>query len=134
MNAQNKALTWSGRVITGLIGLMLCFSGGAKLANPPGFSKQWVDTLGYPADVASSIGIVEISCIVLYVIPQTSVLGAVLLTGYLGGAVATHVRVHDNFVSPAIVGVFVWLALYLRDPRIRALLPIRRSMSTAEPK
>jgi xanthine/uracil permease len=62
----------------------------------------------------------------VYVIPQTSVLGAILLTGYLGGAVATHVRIDDNFVPPIVMGVLVWLGLFLRDPRLRALIPLRR--------
>jgi hypothetical protein len=78
------------------------------------------------------IGILELSCVILYAIPQTAILGAVLLTGYLGGAIATHVRVHDNFISPAIGGILVWLGVYLRDPRVRALLPIRRSMTSGE--
>jgi uncharacterized membrane protein YphA (DoxX/SURF4 family) len=120
-------------VIATLIGLMLAVSGSMKLMKPPEFIKQWVDTLGYPEDVAAAIGIVEICCAVLYLIPQTAVLGAVLLTGYLGGAVATHVRVHDNFLSPAIGGVLVWLSLFLRDPRVRALLPFRQSITPADP-
>ena len=82
---------------------------------------------GYPEGVLIAIGITEVVCVVLYLLPQTAVLGAVMLTGYLGGAIATHVRVHDNFISPVIVGVFVWLALYLRDPRVRALLPLRQN-------
>ncbi|HEY3966291.1 MAG TPA: DoxX family protein [Planctomycetaceae bacterium] len=127
MIAQNKALTWSGRVITSLVCLMLVFSGSMKLKGPPEFTEQFVDKFGYPADLALAIGVIEISCAVIYLIPQTAVLGAVLLTGYLGGAVATHVRVHDNFLGAVIGGVLVWLGLYLRDPRIRALLPVRQT-------
>jgi Mn2+/Fe2+ NRAMP family transporter len=72
------------------------------------------------------IGILEIACTVIYVIPRTSVLGAILLTGYLGGATATHVRIGDpSFFGPVIFGVLVWLGLWLRDARLRALLPLR---------
>jgi hypothetical protein len=113
--------------------MMLLVSAGMKLQGTEEFTEQWVGNLGYPADRARAIAIAEISCVVLYLIPQTAVLGAILMTGYLGGAVATHVRVHDSFLGPAIFGVVVWLGLYLRDSRIRALLPIRRSMTTTEP-
>ena len=132
MAANNKVLTWVGRVITGLVGLMLVFSATMKFRNPPEVAEQFVGKLGYPEDLILAIGGVEICCVILYLIPQTAILGAVLLTGYLGGAVATHVRIHDNFAGAAIGGVLVWLGLYLRDPRIRALLPIRRANQTAE--
>ena len=129
MGNQSKAMTWTGWVITALIVLMMTVSGTMKVLNPPELAKQFTETFGYPGDVTLFIGIVEISCVVLYLIPPTAMLGAVLLTGYLGGAIATHVRIHDNFLAPAIIGVFVWLGLFLRDPRVRALLPIRRSVN-----
>ncbi|MBI3865228.1 MAG: DoxX family protein [Planctomycetia bacterium] len=132
MATQHKALTWSGRILTSLLALGLTFSAIAKFSNSKEVAEQFVDTLGYPADLTVAIGIVEISCLVIYLIPQTAVLGAVLLTGYLGGAVATHVRVHDNFAGPVIGGVLVWLAVFLRDPRVRALLPLRRSPPPVE--
>jgi hypothetical protein len=72
-----------------------------------------------------TLGIVEIACTVVYAIPQTAVLGAILLTGYLGGAIATHVRLEEGFLPPVILGVLVWLGIYLRDARLRALLPFR---------
>jgi hypothetical protein len=125
MQRQTNALTWAGWIIAGLLGLLLTFSAVMKFVNPPGMSEQFVGKLGYPAHLALVLGIVELTCVVLYLIPQTAVLGAILLTGYLGGAIATHVRISDNFVAPVIVGLFVWLALYLRDPRVRALLPLR---------
>jgi uncharacterized membrane protein YphA (DoxX/SURF4 family) len=128
MGTRNKALVWTGRVLTALIALMLVLSAAAKFMKPPEVTEQFVGKLGYPADLLPVLGIVEISCVILYVIPQTAILGAVLLTGYLGGAIATHVRIHDNFAGPAIGGVLVWLAIFLRDSRIRALLPIRRAM------
>jgi fucose permease len=81
--------------------------------------------LGYPMSVALGLGILEIACTLLYVIPRTSVLGAILLTGYLGGATATHLRVGDPYFMPVLLGVLVWAGLYLRDARLRALLPLR---------
>jgi hypothetical protein len=129
MGTQSKAMTWTGWVITALICVLMTFSGTMKLLNPPQLAEQFTGKFGYPGDVTLYLGIVEISCVILYLIPPTTVLGAILLTGYLGGAVATHVRIHDNFLAPAIIGIFVWLAVFLRDPRIRAVLPIRRSAS-----
>jgi hypothetical protein len=85
--------------------------------------------LGYPESLALGLGIIEIACTVIYVVPRTTVLGAILLTGFLGGAVATHVRVGDPLFShslfPIYVGVLVWLGLYLRDDQLRALIPLR---------
>jgi hypothetical protein len=84
--------------------------------------------LGYPASVILPLGIVLLVCTVLYVIPRTAVLGAILLTGYLGGAVATHVRVGEGLfpiVFPIVLGVLIWIGLYLRDDRLPALVPWR---------
>jgi uncharacterized membrane protein YphA (DoxX/SURF4 family) len=129
MQNKTKILVWIGRGLTALIAAALTFSAVMKFANPPGFSEQWVDKFGYPANLALAIGIVEITCVVIYLIPQTAVLGAVLLTGYLGGAIATHVRVNDGFIPVVVMGVLVWLALFLRDERLRQLLPIRKPKS-----
>lgn len=87
---------------------------------------QEMTKYGYPAAAIKPIFIVEICCVILYVIPQTNVLGAVLLTGYLGGAVATHVRAGEPFIMPVAMGILVWLGLVLRDARLRTLLPLRR--------
>lgn len=125
MMAQSKTLTWIGWIITVLLALLLIFSGTIKLINPPGMEEE-IERLGYPEGAMFYIGIVELICAILYLIPRTSVLGAVLLTGYLGGATATHVRIDDPFISPVIVGICVWLGLYLRDPRLRVLLPLWR--------
>lgn len=125
--SQSKTLTWIGWIITVLLALLLIFSGTVKMINPPGMAEE-IERLGYPDGVMFYIGIVELVCAILYLIPRTTVLGAVLLTGYLGGAIATHVRIEDPFISPAIVGVCVWLGPYLRDPRLRELLPLRRSI------
>lgn len=121
----SKKLLWTGRVISTFPVLMLLSSGVMKLVKPAvvveGFAHlEWHESL------ALSIGLLEILCTVVYVIPQTSVLGAILLTGYLGGAVATHVRIGDQFLGPIFLGMLVWLGLFLRDTRLRALLPLRR--------
>src|SRR5262245_15560966 len=132
MIAQRRGMTWAGWGLTGLLALGLTFSALMKFKNPPEVAQEF-GRLGYPEGVSFSIGIAELTCVVLYLIPQTAVLGAVLLTGYLGGAIATHVRVSDIFLGPAIGGVLVWLALFLRDPRVRELLPFRRPLPPAPP-
>jgi len=85
--------------------------------------------LGYPVSLAVGIGILELVCLIVYVIPQTSVLGAILLTGYLGGAVASDLRIgtplFSNILFPVYVGVLIWGGLYMRDTRLRALIPLR---------
>jgi uncharacterized membrane protein YphA (DoxX/SURF4 family) len=120
----SKKMLWAGLVTSALPVLMLLFSGTMKLVKPTpvveGFTK-----FGFPESVVLPLGIVELVCTVLYVIPRTSVLGAILLTGYLGGAIATHVRASEPFVFQVILGVLVWLGLYLRDERLRALIPLR---------
>src|SRR5262245_41752626 len=121
----SKTMLWAGRIVSTLPVLMLLFSGVMKLVKPPevveGFTK-----LGWEERFALGLGILEIACTVIYVIPRTAVLGALLLTGYLGGATATHVRLGDpSFVAPVVLGVLVWGGLFLRDARLRALLPLR---------
>jgi hypothetical protein len=81
---------------------------------------------GYSAASLTALAVVELTCALLYLVPQTSVLGAILVTGYLGGAVATHVRVGEAFVMPLLLGVIAWVGLFLRDERLRVLLPVRR--------
>ncbi|MCI0335723.1 MAG: DoxX family protein [Planctomycetes bacterium] len=121
----SKKMLWAGYVVSALPVLMLLFSGTLKLVSPAMVGKE-LTRLGWTGEMALTLGIVELACTIIYVIPQTAVLGAILLTGYLGGATATHVRLGENFIPPAIFGVLVWLGLYLRDPRIRALIPLRR--------
>jgi len=123
-------MTWAGWIVAGLLALMLTFSAVMKFQYAPEMEKGWEDKFEYPAALATTIGVIELSCLVLYLYPRTATLGAVLLTGYLGGAVATHARVEDIFfISPVVVGIFVWLSLFLRDPRVRALLPYRSPMT-----
>ena len=115
---------WAGRIISALPVLMLFFSGIVKLIKPAIIVEGLV-RFGYPENLALGIGILELSCTVVYVIPRTSILGAILLTAYLGGAIATHVRIGDPFFGPVVLGVLVWIGLYLRDDRLRALVPLR---------
>jgi hypothetical protein len=121
----SKPALWGGWILSALPVLALLLSGSMKLVHPPNLAEGF-KTLGWPEEYALGLGILEIACAVVYLIPQTSVLGAILMTGYLGGAIATHVRVGQFGVIPQIgLGVLVWLGLYLRDPRLRALVPLR---------
>jgi hypothetical protein len=122
----SKGSLWTGRILSGVIVALLVFSGVMKLTMKPEMQKD-LDPIGWKVDVVSAIGIIEICCAILYAIPQTAILGAILLTGYLGGACATHVRIGEYGLSavPVILGVIAWIALYLRDLRVRALAPIR---------
>jgi hypothetical protein len=127
---SNKAL-WTGRVLSGLVVLFLIFDFGIKLV-PLDVVIQSLAELGYPATMgmARGLGVLLMICTVLYVIPQTSILGAILLTGYLGGAIATHLRIGSPIFSHLLFGVYlgllIWGGLYLRDPRVRALIPFAR--------
>jgi hypothetical protein len=121
----SKATLWAGYVASALPVLVLLLSGVMKLVKPAAVVEGFTH-LEWPESHALALGILEISCTVVYVIPRSAVLGAILLTGYLGGAVATHVRIGDQFFGPIILGVLVWGGLYLRDHRLRALLPLRK--------
>jgi hypothetical protein len=124
--APNRRLLWAGRVLSALPVLVFAMSASMKLTASAQVVQGLTEKAGYPAGTITPIGMVELLCAVLYVVPQTSVLGAVLLTGYLGGAVATHVRIGEPFLAPVLVGVLVWAGLFLRDERIRALVPVRK--------
>ncbi len=121
----SKKMLWAGHIISALPVLLLLFSGVMKFVKPASVVEGFV-RLGYPESLALGIGIVELACTVVYVIPRTAVLGAILLTGYLGGATATHVRIGEPFFAPIVLGVLVWGGLFLRDARLRALLPLQR--------
>jgi hypothetical protein len=118
-------MLWSGRVVSALPVLMLTLSGVMKLVQPP-MVIEGLTKLGYPTSLLVPLGIVELACTILYIVPQTSVLGAILLTGYLGGATATHLRVGESWIGPVLLGILIWLGLFLRDSRLRALLPLRK--------
>lgn len=131
MAAQPKWMTITGWVIQLVLTALMTMSAVMKLLSRPEVAEQFVGKFGYIKEHMTPIGITEACCIVLALIPRTAVIGTILVTGYLGGAVATHLRVQDPFIAPAIVGAFFWLALLLRDPRIRALLPFTRPMPRA---
>ncbi len=128
--AVSRKRLWAGRIVSALPALFLFADAIMKLVKPP-VVVQGTVKLGYPESVILGLGIVLLLSTLLYVIPRTSVLGAILLTGYLGGAVATHVRVGDPLFShvlfPVYVGVMIWGGLFLREDRIRALIPLRSS-------
>ena len=118
---------WTGRILSGLPTLFLLFDAVMKFVKPAPVIKGTVE-LGYPESVLFGLGVVLLICTILYAIPRTAVLGAILLTGYLGGAVATHVRVGGplfDVIFPVIFGALIWGGLYLRDERLRALVPFR---------
>jgi hypothetical protein len=121
---DSKKMLWAGYITSALPVLGLLFSGALKLVRPD-LAKATFDHLGWDESFALGLGILELACTVVYVIPRTAVLGAILLTGYLGGATATHVRIGDPFYFPIIFGVLVWGGLWLRDGRLRALVPWR---------
>ncbi len=125
VQVSNK-LRWAGWIVSVLPVLIFVMSGVMKLRKPPEVVEEFT-RLGYDPNLALGLAIVELGCTAIYVFPRTAVLGAILLTGYLGGAVATHVRVGDAYIIPIVLGVLVWGGLYLRDSRIRALLPLCQS-------
>ena len=123
-----KAALWGGRVMSGLPALFLLMDGAMKLVKPAPVVTATVE-LGYPESVIVPLGIVLLASTVLYLVPRTAVLGAILLTGYLGGAVATHVRVGNPMLThtlfPVYLATLLWGGLCLRDARLRGLLPFR---------
>jgi len=125
-NQISKKGLWTGRVITALVVLFLVFDGVTKVMKVPAIIEASA-RLGFSANLIVAIGVTLLVCTAIYVIPRTSVLGAILLTGYLGGAVVTNLRAGSPLFSlalfPAYFGVLVWAGLYLRNDRLRALIP-----------
>ncbi len=124
----SKGALWTGRVLTALVVVFLLFDGIIKFM----MIQPVVDTfaqMGYPVKHAYLIGFIDVACAILLAIPRTATLGAVLLTGLLGGAISTHVRIDSPLFSHTLFGVYLglmaWAGLYLREPRVRALLPLR---------
>ena len=128
MGQVSKASLWTGRIITGLVVLFLLFDGITKLMKVLPVLKACAQ-LGLSENLVVPIGATLLVCTLLYVIPSTSILGAILLTGYLGGAVCIQLRVGNPLFSqtlfPVYFGVLVWLGLYLRDARLRSIIPLR---------
>ena len=127
--STSRGSLWAGRILSGLAVLFLLFDAVIKILKMP-FAVDATVQLGYPGSLVLTIGIIELICTLLYVIPSTSILGVVLLTGYLGGAVATHLRHGDPLFShvlfPTYIGALLWGGLLLREARLRSLFPFRR--------
>ena len=127
----SKPARWLGRILSGLVIAFLMLDGAIKLVPWPVVTET-MDKMGYGSGetLARSLGVITIACTVLYAIPRTSILGAILLTGYLGGAMASHLRIGSPLFSHTLfglyLGVMVWAGLWLRDRNLRSLIPFRR--------
>jgi hypothetical protein len=125
----SRAQLWTGRGLSGFAVLFLTFDLAMKLLHTTA-AVQGSTELGYPESSVLTIGVIELACLIVYLIPRTAVLGAVLFTGYLGGAIATHVRLDNplftHVLFPIYIAAFIWGGLYLRDRTLRAVLPFRK--------
>lgn len=121
---------WTGRVLSGLAIVFLLFDGAIKLV-PLDIVITTSQQLGIPTELARTLGVLTLACTILYAVPRTSVLGAILLTAYMGGAIYTHVRAGSPLFTHTLFGVYlavlIWGGLYLRDERVRALIPFQRT-------
>ena len=124
-----STMLWAGRIISGLVVAFLLFDGAIKLV-PLDVVITTSQELGIPTQLARTLGVLTLTCTLLYAFPRTAVLGAILLTGYIGGAIYVHVRADSPLFSHTLFGVylalFMWGGLWLRDPLVRALIPLRR--------
>lgn len=120
----SKKILWAGYIATALPVLLLLISASGKFFKPEGMEAN-ILPLGWKMEQMTWLGIVELGCLIIYLIPQTAVFGAVLLTAYLGGATAAHARIGDPYFIPIIAGILVWIGIYLREPRLWALAPLR---------
>jgi hypothetical protein len=125
----SRTALWTGRVLSGLVIAFLLFDAIIKLI-PLDVVIETSRQLGIPTDLAFTLGVLTLACTILYALPQTSILGAILLTGYLGGAIYVHVRAGSPLFSHTLFGVYlglmIWGGLYLRDERLRLIFPVRR--------
>ena len=119
-----KSALWGGRVLSFLVVAMLVMSASMKFSGAPELAAG-LTHLGFGSDMAITLGIIELTCVLLYLVPHTAVLGAVLVTGYLGGAISVHLRIGEPVHVPLLLGVVAWAGLWLREPRLRRLLPLR---------
>jgi DoxX-like family len=121
---------WTGRGIAGLVAAFNLLDAAMKFAQPKQVAEAFVRT-GWPLELSATLGVLLLGSTILYLIPRTSILGAILLTGYLGGAVATNLRLENRLFSqtlfPVYFGVLVWISLWLRDPKLQGFIPLRRS-------
>lgn len=123
---RNKKVIWVGRVLSWLLMPLFAMSAFMKFTGGPEV-VEGMTHLGIPQSLLFPLGLIEVLCIVIYLIPITSVLGAILFTGYMGGAILAHVRIGEPVYTHVALGMAIWLGVYLRDPRLRALLPFRRT-------
>ena len=123
----NPKIVWTGRGLSILVSLPFLMSSVMKLVGHPEVAKG-MEHLGLPESLIKPLGLLELSCAVIYLVPVTSVLGAVLLTGFIGGAILTHLRVGEAVYLHIAIGLSIWLGLYLREPRLRDLLPLRKRL------
>jgi hypothetical protein len=125
-SSAGRAKLWTGRVLSGLALTFLAFDTSGKLLQIAP-AVEGTKELGYPTHSVLTIGLIQLACVLLYAVPRTAALGAILLTGYFGGAIATHVRVDNplftHILFPIYIAALVWGGLYLRDPRLSVLLP-----------
>ncbi|ADB16135.1 DoxX family protein [Pirellula staleyi DSM 6068] len=126
MNTQ-VILLWIGRVLTVLLSAMLIFSAIMKFVGGPDL-EEGMAKFGLPMSIVVPLGIVELTCVILYLCPPTAMIGAILLTGYMGGAMLTHLRINDSIVIHIVLAILIWVALYLREPRLWKLMPIRTDL------
>ncbi len=136
-NSPSRATVWTGRVLFALAVLFMLFDTTMKFFTTPE-AVAGTEALGWPTGAVRPLGAIEAACVLLLLIPRTAPLGALFLTGYLGGAVATHVRVQNplftHVLFPVYIAILVWLPLYLRDPRVRAVLSPIASPRRARPE
>lgn len=118
-------LVWTGRILTVLSSLLFLMSATMKFIGGDEV-KTGMAKFGIPESLILPLGVLELSCVAFYLLPPTSILGAILLTGYIGGAICTHLRVGDPIYVHIVLGVVVWLGVYLREDRLRLLIPVRR--------
>lgn len=122
--SQPSWMTWTGRLLTVLVAAMLTMSGVMKFTNDPQL-LEGLEKMRISQATMQKIGVVELVCTVLFLIPQTTVIGAILLTGYLGGAIFAHVQQGEPLVMPIVIAVVAWFGVFFREPRLRALIPWR---------
>ena len=125
-----KWVNWAGWICTILVAFVFAGSGGMKLKGGPDAAKMMTD-LGLDPALLVPLGAFEVACLLLYLAPATSILGAILFTGYLGGAILAHLSAHKSFEPQMIIGVLVWLGVFFRDYRLRQLIPFRQGKGTA---
>ena len=122
----SKKMIWAGRIMSALPALLFIFSAVMKFLKPAPVLEGFAH-LGIPERLAVPLGILELTCTIIYLIPRTAVLGAILLTGYVGGAILTNLRVGEPVFMTVVIGLLVWGGLFLRDRRLQELIPFRRA-------